>query len=65
MPRLTTLQVQSDSKIKIYGKIRVYGKDLRSLTFQKVWKVWKILLLPVGSKGEKRNSSDSFKTCFL
>ena len=34
MPRLTTVKVQYESKIKIYGQNLVYGEDLRSLTLK-------------------------------
>ena len=38
MPRLTTVKVQYESKIKIYGQNLVYGEDLRSQTLKtKIW----------------------------
>ena len=38
MPRLTTVKVQYESKIKIYGQNLLYGEDLRSLTLKtKKW----------------------------
>ena len=36
MPRLATVKVQYESKIKIYGQNLVYGEDLRSLTLKKI-----------------------------
>jgi hypothetical protein len=38
MSHLTTVQVQSESKIEILGQNHVYGKNLRSLTPKtKIW----------------------------
>ena len=38
MPRLTTVKVQYESKIKIFGQNLLYGEDLRSLTLKtKKW----------------------------